>query len=156
MSQYRQFQSTLPHGERHRLLHNRYAGGQFQSTLPHGERLTSIDIAKSIMDVSIHAPTWGATGYSRAKLTTADVSIHAPTWGATQQWNYHQDQAKFQSTLPHGERLLATILLLLLFLFQSTLPHGERPSCSSYSGRMVLFQSTLPHGERHNHSTSII
>ena len=34
-------------------------------------------------DVSIHAPTWGATCGSARLNTLACVSIHAPTWGAT-------------------------------------------------------------------------
>ena len=39
--------------------------------------------APSAKIVSIHAPTWGATGLA-AKLQAIDlVSIHAPTWGAT-------------------------------------------------------------------------
>ena len=58
-------------------------GHRFQSTLPHGERLI-----ESFRDV-----------------VPLNVSIHAPTWGATPQMFPHIPRMKFQSTLPHGERL---------------------------------------------------
>ena len=48
----------------------------------------------------------GSDGYSRAKRKTADVSIHAPTWGATYKANIARKDYEFQSTLPHGERLI--------------------------------------------------
>ena len=34
-------------------------------------------------NISIHAPTWGATGTSDAGIQAYTISIHAPTWGAT-------------------------------------------------------------------------
>ena len=37
----------------------------------------------SLKQVSIHAPTWGATDVEDVYDVTEDVSIHAPTWGAT-------------------------------------------------------------------------
>ena len=33
--------------------------------------------------ISIHAPTWGATGGQGARQGPLRISIHAPTWGAT-------------------------------------------------------------------------
>ena len=36
-----------------------------------------------LVDVSIHAPTWGATCRWFIHQAKAQVSIHAPTWGAT-------------------------------------------------------------------------
>ena len=33
--------------------------------------------------ISIHAPTWGATGVHCAVWKRELISIHAPTWGAT-------------------------------------------------------------------------
>ena len=80
------------------------------------------------------------------------------------------DAKKFQSTLPHGERLYIDGHYEIVKMFQSTLPHGERPPSSlssmriggfnlrSHTGSDVdrygyflsvgVFQSTLPHGER--------
>ena len=56
-----------------------------------------------------------------------EISIHAPARGAT--WRYGRElgtPAKFQSTLPHGERLGDHGGHIKLGRFQSTLPHGER------------------------------
>ena len=55
----------------------------FQSTLPHGERLNLPPINAIAFSVSIHAPTWGATGSREDFGWHEGVSIHAPTWGAT-------------------------------------------------------------------------
>ena len=55
---------------------------EFQSTLPHGERHEE-PAYTLVLKISIHAPAWGAThlvGHLRFLL---DISIHAPAWGAT-------------------------------------------------------------------------
>ena len=39
---------------------------------------------ESTNNVSIHAPTWGATLCKSVMILALCVSIHAPTWGATQ------------------------------------------------------------------------
>ena len=79
----------------------------------------------------------------------------------------------FQSTLPHGERLISvskaskhrcfnprsrmgsdggrTPKVVEVVVFQSTLPHGERQSLLKIDDYLELFQSTLPHGERPIH-----
>ena len=80
------------------------ADREFQSTLPRGERPDGLVPSTLNCCVSIHAPTWGATfqqtfkfisvcfnprshvgsdGGARRGLVQANVSIHAPTWGAT-------------------------------------------------------------------------
>ena len=76
------------------------------------------------------------------------VSIHAPTWGATSLWHLLLFLAKFQSTLPHGERHSNGNKRIQPKVFQSTLPHGERPAPLTHIQSGLLFQSTLPHGER--------
>ena len=55
-------------------------------------------------DVSIHAPTWGATLDEHRGDVPSGVSIHAPTWGATLRQMRRAVVARFQSTLPRGER----------------------------------------------------
>ena len=55
----------------------------FQSTLPHGERRITAENLIDFIDVSIHAPTWGATTARHIIGHRNTVSIHAPTWGAT-------------------------------------------------------------------------
>mgnify|MGYP004686302805 CR=1 FL=1 len=55
-------------------------------------------------EVSIHAPTWGATSLRRQSYVAYTVSIHAPTWGATQPMLFQRHAIEFQSTHPHGVR----------------------------------------------------
>ena len=57
---------------------------QFQSKLPRGERLLE-RAHKEGHDVSIHAPTRGATLPCHCSFALGEVSIHAPTRGATLQ-----------------------------------------------------------------------
>ena len=100
--------------------------------------------------VSIHAPAWGATIDSMYLVGLTDVSIHAPAWGATlasfRQFGFGfgfnprprmggdvaliflpLDEIKFQSTPPHGGRLIPATPSDLPCQFQSTPPHGGRP-----------------------------
>ena len=58
-----------------------------------------------LREVSIHAPTWGATPRRKMAHGSVLVSIHAPTWGATQQANICGCRKPFQSTHPRGVRL---------------------------------------------------
>ena len=121
------FQSTHPHGVRLLSLRDSPLFSMFQSTHPHGVRLmpclyvytlTNVSIhaptwgateqfttrAKFLL-VSIHAPTWGATNVPSANYRTIPVSIHAPTWGATPLASVSDSVIWFQSTHPHGVRL---------------------------------------------------
>ena len=107
-----------------------------------------------------------------AIYATPVISIHAPTRGATKQYRAKTNvNAKFQSTLPRGERLEEKILSEELQKFQSTLPRGERRMNAGHGKRSIMhfnprshegsdqtaliiarerwiFQSTLPRGER--------
>ena len=102
-----EFQSTHPHGVRHKVVTLSHLPTKFQSTHPHGVRLSLIGVLKSISrfqsthphgvrrrftkdpwllwQVSIHAPAWGATIYQDFFRRPEWVSIHAPAWGATHQ-----------------------------------------------------------------------
>ena len=55
-----EFQSTHPRGVRHVLVMDDIYKDAFQSTHPRGVRLLG-DTLYPYFDVSIHAPTWGAT-----------------------------------------------------------------------------------------------
>ena len=55
-------------------------------------------------NVSIHAPTRGATMWCCYPTDNAPVSIHAPTRGATEWLEQCFEIVEFQSTLPRGER----------------------------------------------------
>ena len=61
--------------------------GVFQSTHPRGVRRAWGITDDQYDEVSIHAPTWGATAVHPGGEVVVGVSIHAPTWGATiQRW----------------------------------------------------------------------
>ena len=59
------------------------ANREFQSTLPRGERLEAQPRRDRIDPVSIHAPARGATLFRACQAIGVDVSIHAPARGAT-------------------------------------------------------------------------
>ncbi len=66
---------------------------------------------------------WGRIGYS-------DVSIHAPTRGATPTYRTPGPKTKFQSTHPHGVRQTIPSEPPSAKRFQSTHPHGVRHKLS--------------------------
>jgi len=100
----RSFQSTHPHGVRHWGVYYLESNSTFQSTHPHGVRHLQEICLQMGLNVSIHAPAWGATrsGYDNVK------------------------PAEFQSTHPHGVRRNWTTTYVARFMFQSTHPHGVR------------------------------
>ena len=99
-----------------------------------------------------------------------DVSIHAPTWGATFVLRLYTKMSKFQSTHPHGVRPYCKICYSTLYcfnprthmgcdfdsvcakflrkVFQSTHPHGVRRQIPNGHISRHKFQSTHPHGVR--------
>ena len=78
----------------------------FQSALPRGERQQIGGSPDEDRNISIHAPTRGATKYSKTTKITFEISIHAPTRGATVKIILWVSTSTFQSTLPRGERRL--------------------------------------------------
>ena len=77
------FHSTLPRGERLLLMMRLYLLIPFQSTLPRGERRKRAGIRTNDINISIHAPTRGATSDCGGIPVGVVISIHAPTRGAT-------------------------------------------------------------------------
>ena len=55
----------------------------FQSTLLQEERHARKIVFRAILQISIHAPTRGATSKQQCCLQLLPISIHAPTRGAT-------------------------------------------------------------------------
>ena len=64
---------------------------KFQSTHPRGVRLDSQKFLQMDANISIHAPTWGATSTTLPTPFEIKISIHAPTWGATKNRQYQTD-----------------------------------------------------------------
>ena len=124
------FQSTLPYGERRRLVPNGKVVKVFQSTLPYGERPREGQRRNGTVRFQSTLPYGERPGCPQTLPCKTSVSIHAPVWGATSGFHPPLRPAVFQSTLPYGERRWTFIIILSLRGFQSTLPYGERPSVS--------------------------
>ena len=142
-----QFQSTLPREERLSLCLNCGIKKEFQSTLPREERRSGVIVWLLCIQISIHAPTRGATFSARWHtwliifqstlpreerlrvnwyLHFVVISIHAPTRGATANALAPLQPYIFQSTLPREERRYWLKIYITNHIFQSTLPREER------------------------------
>ena len=77
------FQSTHPRGVRPSHITIKVGTDKFQSTHPRGVRPGQQVTGQRLDNISIHAPTWGATHRTNDNRQPANISIHAPTWGAT-------------------------------------------------------------------------
>ena len=101
----KRFQSTLPREER-RCMRVRIAAPLCNFNPRSHERSDLVKVGDQYkLNISIHAPTRGATVFRRAERNSCRISIHAPTRGATIPNIDIPDVAGFQSTLPREERL---------------------------------------------------
>ena len=98
----------------------------FQFTRPRGARLLALD-GDGVLEVSIHAPTRGATSAKWKAYANICVSIHAPTRGAT---------------------IIAAVMPSIKTLFQFTRPRGARHCKRHPQGERERFQFTRPRGAR--------
>ena len=108
-------------------------------------------IENGASEVSIHAPTRGATIFDLRKFISVQTFQSTHPHGVRLRRNHPRTiSTKFQSTHPHGVRHTVTFGGNEEILFQSTHPHGVRPSVSPTGlVRKNGFQSTHPHGVRH-------
>ena len=88
-SEVHKFQSTHPRGVRPRTDNIKIDTAKFQSTHPRGVRRLHRSDSEEHRNISIHAPTWGATDFAISASTVSSISIHAPTWGATSWHSFH-------------------------------------------------------------------
>ena len=123
------FQSTRPRGARRAPSGSLRKDPLFQSTRPRGARRYPSDKTAPGSEVSIHAPTWGATLGNVGAQNNKSVSIHAPTWGATNYFSINNIHNYSFNPRAHvgrdkdvGGRLRAHQR------FQSTRPRGARPT----------------------------
>ena len=117
-----EFQSTRPHGARRKREPQRPAKQRFQSTRPHGARPN-----RDLMPV-----------------LTLEVSIHAPTWGATGNPGGNDRLRQFQSTRPHGARPVPLVNILVFGMFQSTRPHGARRGQVAFGAHVAFVSIHAP------------
>ena len=79
----REFQSTHPSGVRLVWSLPGISRCRFQSTHPSGVRQSIEGVDVCWVEISIHAPQWGATTGQQQLPRVRRISIHAPQWGAT-------------------------------------------------------------------------
>ena len=120
------FQSALPRGERHRSSTYCLGASTFQSALPRGERPTQQPDQELPTGFQSALPRGERLCHFCRGNCHSNISIRAPTRGATRPTLTPNTAAKFQSALPRGERPTLIVLLLSSKGFQSALPRGER------------------------------
>ena len=100
----------------------------FQSTHPRGVRHATIDNINMIIEVSIHAPTRGATLAFRSQSKQSEFQSTHPR--GVRHNDRHSDCSglRFQSTHPRGVRHGRAANAVLIIKFQSTHPRGVRPA----------------------------
>ena len=118
----------------------------FQFTRPRGARPQQAAHAR-LRDVSIHAPTWGATRGQQPLPARSAVSIHAPTWGATRIVDQKIEADEFQFTRPRGARRDGHGVDRLCACFNSR-AHVGRDQEAGRPARPAGFQFTRPRGAR--------
>ena len=101
-----------------------------------------------LQNVSIHAPTRGATTHADADGLTIVVSIHAPTRGATEGGFTGGNRYRFQFTHPRGVRHPLSSLYISIGMFQFTHPRGVRLVLVPCPVSLRTFQFTHPRGVR--------
>ena len=98
------FQSTRPRGARRLASRKMTIPDCFNPRARVGRDFSPSRLRKAI-NVSIHAPAWGATIDRSILQAKTKVSIHAPAWGATNGvFPPPLEIVEFQSTRPRGAR----------------------------------------------------
>ena len=90
----------------------------------------------------------GSDKNAMEEIVTLDVSIHAPTKGATDGRKHYIPLRSFQSTLPRRERHQRAIFDMYRVRFNPRSHEGSDLGCKNQKAVKLLFQSTLPRRER--------
>ena len=101
-----------------------------------------------VSDISIHAPTRGATIGAKFEHYRVVISIHAPTRGATSRLPYHLKMMSISIHAPTRGATSPCNWRSLFLQFQSTLLQEERRFILWFVFTVILFQSTLLQEER--------
>ena len=148
----------------------------FQSTLPREERRQRQRCAKRAGNFNPRSHERSDHQRRAVNFPRLDISIHAPTRGATTRMESSSISWAFQSTLPREERLGDLTELVESIKFQSTLPREERHirqgkvpgkqrdfnprshersdgAACNIGDKNQPFQSTLPREERQQYCT---
>ena len=130
------FQSTLPRGERPSAERLGGVLWDFNPRSHEGSDLLWSGYRTKLRDISIHAPTRGATSISSVTDPVFIISIHAPTRGATPCRQKKSSMQIFQSTLPRGERPSAERLGGVLWDFNPRSHEGSDLLWSGYRTKL--------------------
>ena len=165
------FQSTLPQGERLHTCQNEAAIRNFNPRSHKGSDKYLVSI-KRITEISIHAPTRGATLKMRCQRIYRWISIHAPTRGATVfidnppnifrisihaptrgatdgGWIYNTTTEISIHAPTRGATINHTVAVCQNCDFNPRSHKGSDQHWFNLYKNDELFQSTLPQGERH-------
>ena len=102
-----QFQSTHPRGVRLRLVVVMLPMMNFNPRTHVGCDFAILIIAYKHLKFQSTHPRGVRLCHTNYRLQTSQISIHAPTWGATRGKISSRCNPKFQSTHPRGVRLLS-------------------------------------------------
>ena len=109
---------------------------EFQSTLPHGERLPRLHGLRHRPNISIHAPTRGATSSICSVRTKITIFQSTLPHGERQIRIFNVTCISDFNPRSHtGSDFTEVMRMSDTELFQSTLPHGERQIKGLYSVR---------------------
>ena len=141
------FQSTRPRGARPRSPLMIFTAQRFNPRA-HAGRDDADIIIFIYRDVSIHAPTRGATFAIVSIVNPGEFQSTRPRGARPAQFHRRMDRSGFQSTRPRGARHAIRIERFTASEFQSTRPRGARLNPVQLSRFVALFQSTRPRGAR--------
>ena len=114
-----------------------------------GRDFTGVDYRGRDIVISIHAPTRGATGFSRARPDrTSDFNPRAHAGRDVWQNRPGRIHYQFQSTRPRGARLQDQCRCVGWIIISIHAPTRGATSARSASIVVVSFQSTRPRGAR--------
>ena len=128
-------------------LYARLAVVKFQSTHPHGVRQRLASTTKFLLSFNPRTHTGCDIEWSSVVISVL-VSIHAPTRGATATTTDTKPERKFQSTHPHGVRLIVRVIRQRNLQVSIHAPTRGATSPSWLNCLRQRFQSTHPHGVR--------
>ena len=141
------FQFTRPRGARRPYGRGAGRRSRFNSRAHGGRDLQRRD-ACGAAQVSIHAPTGGATCVANNGTNPIIVSIHAPTGGATNMLYYVLSSGNVSIHAPTGGATLTTAKSPTRRPFQFTRPRGARRMYGWKHPDFGMFQFTRPRGAR--------
>ena len=99
---------------------------------------------QNLLEISIHAPTWGATRIALRSFSDFPISIHAPTWGATFTPTLLSTLCGISIHAPTWGATDVGECCAWAWAFQSTHPRGVRPMDIKYLTGLIYISIHAP------------